>query len=52
MAVTRKPKNTLKFSQPSSWWGSRWRDSLPLGNGVIGAAVCGGAASEDRKSVV
>lgn len=47
MAVTRKPKNTLKFSQPSSWWGSRWRDSLPLGNGVIGAAVCGGAASDE-----
>ncbi len=46
MAVTRKPKNTLRFSQPSSWWGSQWREGLPLGNGVIGASVYGGAASD------
>lgn len=46
MAVTHKPKNTLKFSQPSSWWGSQWREGLPLGNGVIGASVYGGAASD------
>lgn len=46
MAVTRKPKNTLKFSQPSSWWGSQWREGIPLGNGVIGASVCGGAAND------
>ncbi len=46
MAVARKPKNTLKFSQPSSWWGSRWREGLPIGNGVIGADCYGGAASD------
>ncbi len=46
MAVTRKPKNTLKFSRPSNWWGSQWREGLPLGNGVIGASVYGGAASD------
>lgn len=46
MAVARKPKNTLRFSQPSSWWGSRWREGLPLGNGVIGASVYGGAAND------
>ncbi len=46
MAVARKPKNTLKFSQPSSWWGSQWREGLPLGNGVIGASVYGGAAND------
>ena len=46
MAVARKPKNTLRFSQPSAWWGSQWREGLPLGNGVIGASVYGGAASD------
>ncbi|MBD5131501.1 MAG: glycoside hydrolase family 95 protein [Clostridiales bacterium] len=46
MAVARKPKNTLRFSQPSSWWGSQWREGLPLGNGVLGATVYGGAASD------
>ncbi len=46
MAVTRKPKNTLKFSRPSSWWGSQWREGLPIGNGVIGASVYGGAADD------
>lgn len=46
MAVARKPKNTLRFSQPSSWWGSQWRDGLPLGNGVLGATVYGGAGND------
>lgn len=46
MAATRKPKNTLLFSNPSSWWGSRWREGLPLGNGVIGASVYGGAVDD------
>ncbi|MCH5154259.1 MAG: glycoside hydrolase N-terminal domain-containing protein [Clostridiales bacterium] len=46
MAVARKPKNTLKFSQPSSWWGSQWREGLPIGNGVIGATTYGGATSD------
>ena len=46
MAAARKPKNSLRFSTPSSWWGSRWREGLPLGNGVIGASVYGGAADD------
>ncbi|MDE7464760.1 MAG: glycoside hydrolase family 95 protein [Clostridiales bacterium] len=46
MAAARKPKNTLRFSKPSSWWGHRWREGLPLGNGVIGASVYGGAADD------
>ncbi|MCH5160428.1 MAG: glycoside hydrolase N-terminal domain-containing protein [Clostridiales bacterium] len=46
MAVARKPKNTLKFSRPASWWGSQWREGLPIGNGVIGASVYGGAADD------
>lgn len=46
MAVTRKPKNVLKFSAPSNWWGSQWREGLPLGNGVIGASVYGGASDD------
>ncbi len=46
MVTIRKPKNALKFSKPASWWGSTWRDALPCGNGVIGAAVTGGAAND------
>lgn len=46
MAVARKPKNNLRFSQPSSWWGSQWREGLPIGNGVIGASLYGGAAND------
>ncbi len=46
MAVIRKPKNTLKFTSPASWWGSTWREALPTGNGVIGAAVYGGASND------
>ena len=46
MAAIRKPKNALKFSRPASWWGSTWREALPTGNGVIGAAVYGGAAED------
>lgn len=46
MATIRKPKNALKFSRPASWWGSTWREALPTGNGVIGAAVYGGAADD------
>ncbi|MCH5351612.1 MAG: glycoside hydrolase N-terminal domain-containing protein [Clostridiales bacterium] len=46
MASARKPKNILKFSQPSSWWGSQWREAIPLGNGVLGASVYGGAAED------
>lgn len=46
MISVRKPKNSLIMTNPSSWWGCRWRTAMPLGNGVIGASVFGGA-SED-----
>lgn len=46
MVTIRKPKNALIFSRPASWWGSTWREALPTGNGVIGAAVYGGAAND------
>lgn len=46
MVSIRKPKNALVFTQPASWWGSTWREALPSGNGVIGAAVYGGAADD------
>lgn len=31
---------------PASWWGARWREALPAGNGVIGAAVYGAVHEE------
>ncbi len=46
MVNIRKPKNALKFNKPASWWGSTWREALPTGNGVIGAAVYGGAGDD------
>ena len=46
MVTIRKSKNALVFSRPASWWGSTWREALPTGNGVIGAAVYGGAAND------
>ncbi len=46
MVTIRKPKNALRFTMPASWWGSTWREAIPAGNGVIGAAVYGGAANE------
>jgi alpha-L-fucosidase 2 len=32
--------------RPSSWWGSLWREALPSGNGIVGAAVYGGVRAE------
>ena len=46
MVNIRKPKNALKFNKPASWWGSTWREALPTGNGVVGAAVYGGAGDD------
>ena len=46
MVNIRKPKNALKFNKPASWWGSTWREALPTGNGIVGAAVYGGAGSD------
>lgn len=46
MVTIRKPKNALRFNMPAGWWGSTWREAIPVGNGVIGAAVYGGAAND------
>lgn len=46
MAGIRKTSTTLKFLKPSSWWGAMWREGLPLGNGITGANVYGGALAE------
>lgn len=34
----------LKY--PSAWWGARWREALPSGNGSVGAAVYGAVHDE------
>ncbi|MDB5084884.1 MAG: alpha-L-fucosidase, partial [Bacilli bacterium] len=39
-------RNTLKLKYPSSWWGAKWREALPAGNGEMGAAVYGGVYEE------
>lgn len=46
MITVRKPKNALIFKKPSSWWGSSWRTALPIGNGIIGASIEGGAGED------
>jgi len=39
-------KNHLIAKQPAAWWGAKWRDALPSGNGTIGAAVYGAVHDE------
>lgn len=39
-------KNKLILKTPASWWGARWREALPSGNGTIGAAVYGAVHDE------
>jgi len=39
-------KNKLILKTPASWWGARWREALPSGNGTIGAAVYGAVHAE------
>ena len=46
MAIMRKIKTVLRFEKPSSWWGALWREGLPLGNGMTGACVLGGAGKD------
>lgn len=38
--------NKLVLKYPSSWWGAKWRDALPTGNGTIGAGVYGAVHDE------
>lgn len=46
MSEGRDRRNTIQMRYPASWWGSRWREALPSGNGVIGASVYGGVKDE------
>ncbi|VGO18342.1 glycosyl hydrolase family 95 catalytic domain-containing protein [Pontiella sulfatireligans] len=39
-------KNRLILKTPASWWGAKWREALPSGNGTIGAAVYGAVHDE------
>jgi len=39
-------KHVLKMSTPSSWWGHRWREAIPAGNGETGIMVYGGVKQE------
>ena len=39
-------KNKLLMKYPASWWGAKWREALPSGNGPIGAAVYGAVHDE------
>ena len=44
--MKQRAKNKLQMKYPSSWWGAKWRDALPSGNGTIGAAVYGAVHDE------
>ncbi|AFC28111.1 alpha-L-fucosidase [Paenibacillus mucilaginosus 3016] len=39
-------RRRLVLRRPASWWGQLWREALPSGNGLIGAAVHGAIGSE------
>lgn len=39
-------KNKLNLKTPAAWWGAKWREALPAGNGTIGAAVYGAVHDE------
>lgn len=39
-------KNKLTMRSPSSWWGAKWRDAIPSGNGTVGAGVYGAVHDE------
>ena len=39
-------KNKLTLKTPAGWWGAKWREALPCGNGKIGAAVYGAVHDE------
>ncbi|MFI3208663.1 MAG: glycoside hydrolase N-terminal domain-containing protein, partial [Eubacteriales bacterium] len=39
-------KYMIQMKYPSGWWQSRWREAVPLGNGITGASVYGGVWDE------
>jgi alpha-L-fucosidase 2 len=44
--MKNRMKNRLILKTPASWWGAKWREALPSGNGTIGAAVYGAVHEE------
>ncbi|MEG1528427.1 MAG: glycoside hydrolase N-terminal domain-containing protein [Clostridia bacterium] len=46
MATVKKQSNIISSQNPAAWWGETWREGYFVGNGVIGANVCGGASCE------
>ncbi|MFA5205910.1 MAG: glycoside hydrolase N-terminal domain-containing protein [Lentisphaeria bacterium] len=36
----------MTMLQPAAWWAGRWREAVPAGNGLVGAAVYGGVYRE------
>ena len=44
--VSSYMRTKLNMKTPASWWGAKWRDALPAGNGTIGAAVYGAVHDE------
>ena len=41
-----KENYRLTMKYPSKWWQSRWREAIPLGNGITGASVYGSVWDE------
>lgn len=39
-------KDKIFMSYPASWWGAKWREATPIGNGITGAAVYGAVCNE------
>ncbi len=46
MNIAGSYKYKLVLRYPASWWGNMWREALPSGNGMIGAAVYGAIKDE------
>jgi alpha-L-fucosidase 2 len=46
MLKIKIPNTCLYLKTPASWWGARWREALPSGNGTLGAAVYGAVHDE------
>ena len=39
-------KYVIKMNYPCNWWKARWREAIPLGNGITGASVYGAVWDE------
>ncbi len=39
-------KNIIKMNYPTRWWGAKWREAMPAGNGEVGIGVYGEILNE------